>query len=330
MSDLSFIEPGEVFTADHHGFYRDGDPFFPLIQEEPFPLMDWSNATLLRLPAQLGDDLDWSEERELARQIVASGKSILWEIDLGLSSFQFTPENSAAFFSFSLAIEEFKANIWPAFQAQTFGAALYRGDFPSAENFPLASWESNFSNGSSRCYDLCCIQILGEYLHRLVSFLPDPVLPFALIDASRLRSPGKTAQYFSKERFEHLHLALKGAEYPFSGICWGEGQNARGYLGGAPKVKEEMSTSSLGVYVPKDRYIDISLTQELDRLISQFNEKRILFRMISEEKLTEQWDGIDQLIVPSQAIGEQGRRKLLGFIATGGIVTTFEGDPFKA
>jgi hypothetical protein len=325
MSDLS------LFTADHHGFYRDGSPFFPLIQEQSFPLMDWSNIVLLRLPARLSDDLVWSKEKGHAEQIAASGKFILWEIDLGLSTFQFTPENSAAFFSFTVALEEFTANLWPAFQTQTFGAALYRGDFPSVENFPLAHWESAFSDWSNEFkalssesfYDLYCIQMLGEYLHRLLSFLPDTVLPFAFIDVSRIRSPGKIAQLFSKERFEHVQLALKGAKQPFSGICWDEGQNAQGYLSQAPKTKEAITASSLGIYLPKDRHIDLALIQEFDKLIFQLNEKRMPFRMISEEKLTEQWDGIDRLIVPSQAISGQGRRKLRGFIAAGGSVITF-------
>jgi hypothetical protein len=331
MSDFS------LFTADHHGFYRNGDPFFPLIQEQTFPLMDWSNAVLLRLPAQLNDDLDWSKEREFAAQIASSGKSIFWEMDLGLSPFQFTPENSAAFFSFSLALEEFTAKIWPEFQKQTFGVALYRGGAPSPKNFPLTSWESGFLDWSSEFktvdlessfYDLYCMQMLGEYLHRLISFLPETVLPFALFDVSLIRSPGKIAQLFSKNRFEHVQLALKGAKCPFAGICWGEGQNAQGILSEVQSIKESISEPSLGLYFPKDPHIDRLFIQQLDSLISQFNEKQIPFRIISEEKLTEEWDGIDHLIVPSQAISGQGRRKLLGFIATGGNVTNFEGASF--
>jgi hypothetical protein len=315
------------FTADHHGFYQGGRPFFPLIQEEPFPLMDWSNAVFLRLPASLTDDLAWKEEKERAKQIALSGKYILWEIDLGLSRFQFTPENSAAFFSFSVAIEEFAAHLWPPFQKQTFGVVLYRGGFPTVNHFPIARWEP-----TSLEDDLYCIQMLSEYLHRLVSFLPDSVLPFALFDVNSVDSPGKIAQLLSKERFEHVQLGLKGVNFPFSGICWDRGRNGSGYLGLAPHIKEAVPTPSLGIYLPKDDHIDPSLICKLDRLIAELNEKQTPFRIIPEEKLTEQWDGVDTLILPSsEAISKQGKRKLLGFIAAGGSITIFEGeDPFKA
>jgi len=324
------------FTADHHGYYRNGHPFFPMIQEHSFPFMDWSNSVFLRLPSCLSDDLNWSKEKEQARQIMASGKYIFWEIDLGLSSFVFTPENSAAFFSFSVAIEEFTAKIWPEFQKQTFGVVLYNGALTSSRNFPLGNWEPTFLDWvnelnwstSEPHYDLYCIQILSEYLHRLVSFLPDSTLPFALIDAASIASPGKIAQLFSKERFEHIQLALKGATCPFSGICWDEGLNGQGYLGKTLSLKNS-SFPSLGLYLPKDKFLDASLIEAFDKLILEFNESQTPFRIIPEEKLTEQWDGIDKLIVPSQAISGQGRRKLLGFIAAGGRIETFEGTEIK-
>ncbi len=321
-----------LFTADHHGYYCDGRPFIPMIQEHSFPLKDWSNVVCLRLPAGLNDDLKWKQEKEQALHLAASGKHLLWELDLGLSSFKFTPENSTAFFSFSLAIEEFIAKLWSEFQKQTFGIALYQGQPPSEKNFPREDWESSFLDWSSELclmidsgYELYCIQMLSEYLHRLISFLPDSVLPFALIDVTSIRSPGKIAQFFSKGRFEHVQLALKGSTCPFSGICWNDGQNGHGYLGSAMKCKDFSSTPTVGLYLPQDKFLDVFLIEELDRVILELNGNRRAFRIIPEEKLTEQWDGIDQLFVPSQAISGQGKRKLLGFLAAGGSISTFDG-----
>jgi hypothetical protein len=331
MSNLS------LYTADHHGYYCNGHPFRPLIQEHPFPLKVWSNIACLRLPASLSDDLSWAREKEQALQIAASGKHLFWELDLGLSSFKFTPENSTAFFSFSLAIEEFTTKLWPEFQKQTFGIVLYRGMPPSAKNFPHADWESSFLDWSNELclnpedssYDLYCIQMLSEYLHRLVSFLPDSVLPFALIDVVSIHSPGKIAQRFSKDRFEHVQLALKGATCPFSGICWNDGQNGQGYIGCFMNFKDFSSNATVGLYLPKDEFLDASLIDELDKLILELSKNQTPFRIISEEKLTEQWDGIDQLFVPRQAMSGQGRRKLLGFAAAGGSIVGFDGTELK-
>ncbi len=273
-------------TADHHGFYRDGQPFFPQIQER-------GNVCTIRLPARLSDDLDWSAAITQAHE---NDALILWEIDLGLDHMIFDPQDTLAFFSFTLALEEFTKNIWPAFKERTFGVSLYRGKFNPEISFPLSKWEE----GINEDYLLFCAQYFAEYLHRLVSFLPDEVLPFAFLDVSSLATPAKTAQLFSKARFEHLNLILKGAEFSF-----GEGES-----------------SAIGIYLPTDSMIDDAVLAQLDQIISKLRSSKTLFRILPEEKLTEQWDGLDELIVPSElAISPQGRRKLLGFTAAGGTVT---------
>ena len=289
-----------MFTADHHGYCREGRPFVPAIQEDAHPLLDWSNVVCVRLPARLSDELSWTKEKEQAQQIIASGKAILWEIDLGLPSFTFTPENSAAFYSFSVALEEFSATFWPEFKTQTFGVALYRGEVPNETNFPIKDWEAVYLERSPS-YDLFCTQMMSEYIHRLVSFLPDSVLVFVVVDVSFISSPGKIAQLFSKARFEHVQVILKGG--PF----W------------------DYVSPKLGVYLPKDELLDASLIQELDKLMIELKEKGTAYRIIPEDKLTEQWDGIDTLIVPEGAISWQGKRKLLGFAAAGGNIISFEG-----
>ncbi len=311
-----------TFSSDHHGFYRDGEPFFPFIQESS-PIADWSNVVLLRLPAQLSNDLDWSKEMGQATQIVNSEKMILWEIDLGLS--QLTPDNSTAFFSYSLALEEFTAKVWPAFRNHTFGAALYRGAIPAEDQFPRSHWETAFIEWSADlphpCYTLYCVQMLSEYLHRLISFLPDSLLPFALIDASTIYSPAKITQLFSKGRFEHIHLALKGAPCMFPSLCWETGQGSQGYLGTIHPSISAQPSSSLGIYLPNDTHIDSAWMLKFDQAILELTTS---YRIIPEEKLTEQWDGLDTLLVDSQKISTQGKRKLLGFIAAGGTVESFE------
>ena len=82
------------------------------------------------------NDLDWSGSIKKAQEYIALGKSILWEIDLGLCDYSFDPQDSAAFFSFTLALDEFSNKIWPVFHEQTLGVALYRGAFDPALSFP--------------------------------------------------------------------------------------------------------------------------------------------------------------------------------------------------
>ncbi len=316
-----------AFTADHRGFYLSGNPFFPLIQDSAVQ-QDGSNTVLIRLPAGLCDDLIWLKERQMADLAVSNGKYILWEIDLGLDSFQFLPEDSASFYSFSLVLEEFSKKLWPAFQNHTFGVALYRGTAEFAARFPLSYWEAAFLEWSSGNlpefepdYELYSAQVFSEYLHRLISFLPESVQPFAFIDVREVQSPARASQLFSVDRFEYLHLALKGSKAPFSGICWEEGHLAQGWIGSFPGATQGTSQPLVGVCLPKDAYIDSALIQKMDILISDLKDKAEPFCIVSEEKLTEQWDGLDRLIVFSSALSAQGERKLLGFEAAGGIVS---------
>jgi hypothetical protein len=325
------------FTADHRGFYFNGTPFYPLIQNTSDPLTQWSNTALLRLPALLEDDLDWSKEKEVAKEISLAGKYLFWEIDLGLNSFQFLPEDTASFYAFSLVIEEFCKQLWPLFEHCTFGVSIYRGLFDPMRNFPIARWEAGFCQWALERglrqqkldqmryhYELYCAQALSEYLHRLVSFLPDAAMPFALIDISAIASAAWASQFFSRERFEYLNLAIKGAKAPFSGICWEEGHEAQGWLGSSAQRTQERNITepTIGVLLPEDARIDALVVQEFDSLLFDLMEKRAAFRIVSEEKLTEQWDGLDKLIVFSRALGAQGKRKLLGFIAAEGRVAT--------
>ena len=272
-----------IISSDHHGFYRDGAPFFPLIQESS-PTADWSNVVLLRLPAHLSSDLDWSKEMEQANQIVNSGKMILWEIDLGLS--QLTPDNSTAFFSVFFSPRRVHSQVWPTFRDHTFGAALYRGPVPTEDLFPRPHWETAFIEWSADlphpCYTLYCVQMLSEYLHRLISFLPDSVLPFALIDASTIRSPAKIAQLFSKARFEHIHLALKGAPCTLPSLRWETGQGSQGYLGATHPSITPQPSPSFGIYLPNDNHIDPTFMEKFDQTISNLTTP---YRIIPEEKL---------------------------------------------
>jgi hypothetical protein len=321
-----------LFRGDHHGFYRKELPFFPMIQEDSRNLMEWSNTVMVKLPARLQDDLEWSNQLELAQQCVALGKYILWEIDLGLDRYQFDPQDSAAFYSFTLALEEFSSKVWPQFCAHTFGLVLYRGKFDPLSSFSLAKWESAYLDWlEGKCdsedeYAVYCAQNFAEYLQRLISFLPDTTLPFVMLDVLEIHSSAKIAQLFSYERFGHTHLILKGAPYFFSGITWDTGHIAQGWMGSFPQdlsLKKQVTT---GIYLPKDQMINSSVLAQIDALINSFHQSSTSFRIVSEEKLTELWDGLDRIVVPSQAISAQGKRKLLGFIAAGGVVASV-GDP---
>jgi len=73
--------------------------------------------------------------------------------------------------------------------------------------------------------------------------------------------------------------------------------------------------SKVGLCLPANA--EDSLIEKMDRFLAT-----TLARLIPEEKLNEEWNGLDRLVVFSEALSPQGKRKLLGFIAAGGTVAT--------
>ncbi|MBS0621201.1 MAG: hypothetical protein JSS61_07080 [Verrucomicrobia bacterium] len=261
------------FTADHQGFYLDGAPFFPDFRK---------NCKSIHLSAKLSDDLCWEKEKTE----VERGKFVLWELDLGFSPF--TPNDTATFFSHSLAIEEFIKSVWNGLQEESFGVLMYRGDWDLRPLFPQSLWRDHFEEWGGGDEALFAAQMFAEYLHRLAAILPDSLLPLIQVHTEGL-SPARKAHLFSGARFEHIYF-LK--ESP-------------------PQI------ASIGIYLPDDSLCDLSVLTTLDQMALSLDAP---YRFIHEAKLTEEWDGIDQLIVPEFALSHQGKRKLRGFEAAGGQI----------
>jgi hypothetical protein len=314
-------------TADHLGFYREKAALFSKIQSAPYPLREWTDVVSLKLPASLRDDLDWSEEKRTAECIIKSKKWILWEIDFQFQLHKLPPFDTSAFFAYARALEEFVK--WSClFSEQTFGVCLYRGGIDFFSFFDHR-WEEMFfewldelvqaayaghelknslqqkkegewihTDLGQHYFHLFAADTFAAYLHRLASFLPDGTVPFAFFDARTLDSPAYTAQLFSKERFKHLYLGVNDWEFSF--------------------VDGEIP--ALAICLPSDPYCDRRIAAELDRVMKELYSKATPFRIICEENLTEEWDGLDQLIIIPESISPRGKRKLQGFAAAGGEI----------
>lgn len=220
------------------------------------------------LPAGLASDLDWSAQRE---QALHCDEMILWELDFQLSASSF--QDQAAFNAYILAIGEF-CKIWKEFSARSRGAVLYRGSLDIIRGIDVDEIEA--------------ANILGDYLHRLASFLPDEAEPYCLFEGSSF-GRAKSAQLMSKERFWHLHLSL------------------------------EDSRSSSGILLPADEYCTPEVLEKLEKFFEMPH------RIIPEKRLNEMWDGLDQLYLIEEALSLQGKRHVKGFIAAGGEVFGAEG-----
>jgi hypothetical protein len=258
-----------------------------------------NDALPILIPAALTDSLTWEKELLLGQKAHAEGQRLLWQIDLGLPKHAFRPDDTATFYAFSLALEEFTKAIYLLLKEATCGILLYQGSSDFRQHVPLPLWEEALGAAPSlQEHALFGAQILSEYLQRLISFLPEEVPIFASFDTSQETSWSQTAQKLSQARFESVQLLVEGPA----------------------KVLYKTPDAPLGISLPLDSYFDAKTHAQLDELLSELISKNEPFRLIPEEKLTEEWNGLDTLIALSHTISSQGRRKLSGFAAAGGEI----------
>ena len=154
----------------------------------------------------------------------------------------------------------------------------------------------------------------------MASFLPENLLPFCLLDVSSIQKNSELALLLSKERFQHLLLALKKAKLPLGCLNWEEGSCFGGWIGRGSPYISVVHNVTVGVCIPLEENMSRDLLKRLDRVFDELDAQEVSYRVISELYLNESWNGIDELIVFGSALSYQGLRKVKGFLAAGGQV----------
>lgn len=219
------------------------------------------------LPAYPSHDLDWCHKLEEIKD-----PETLFEFDFGWNRGPFFINDPVLFQSYTIALEQFSKSI-----KRCAGVVLYRGSLSILSSIVIAGDELTPLESAT---------IFGNYLHRLASFLPDEVTPYALFEDHAGFTAGEAAQLLSQERFAHVSLSL---------------------------VPSEEVT---GVLLPPDDLCSPHFLEKLTELLTTNSSLRV----IPERRLNELWNGLDELIVFEELLTVQGKRQLLGFEAAGGKI----------
>lgn len=122
-------------------------------------------------------------------------------------------------------------------------------------------------------------------------FLDFDVTGMSRIDALSLSSP---------ERFEHFEVRL------------------------SPEVRIFGKDPSLGICIP-----EADAWEEVEKILKKLDEEKRSYRVVYEAFLTEQWDGLDEILVLEEVLSARGLRKLKGFLASGGRVIKVGAEGFE-
>lgn len=243
----------------------------------------------MKLPAKPHDDLHWHIE----------GSPKIFEFDLGLHEPYFPLEDELHFQALSAALTHFSKEIWP--QCPESSAILYRGSADFSISFRWTEvqeanykiWKENHPPAvESHLKRLFCTEAFVTYFQMLAHRLPDELPITLILDLQNTGTLAETLHLLSPERFDHFTL--------HTGLSF---------------------SSPLGVCFPPDRECSGEILQRMDFLLTTLPS----FRPVYEPLLTEQWDGLDEIIVFADALTPQGERKLKGFQAAGGSVTRIFG-----
>jgi hypothetical protein len=305
-----------------------------LDEEVPAPF----DAVKITLDGTLKADLKWEKERAAAMSYIAKGIRIFWEIDLGLFlKLKYPLNNASQFLSLSLSLDHFRDTLWKEFRDHTAGVCLYRGsaDFSigyqwsEEQEANLQGWlkeqgleRKSSKETESRLLSLFCRDAAGEFLEMLAGPLPDALNRFVLLDVSGVEDPLLAAQLVTKERFSHIFVGVKGSQMIGGEISWDGLPLSAGVISRLLEKATIGERASIGVCLPPMNRGIVSANQGLSEGMRKLQQKSLAFRVIPENFLTADWDGLDYLLVASADLTIQGKRKLNGFCAAGGVVVT--------
>jgi hypothetical protein len=112
------------------------------------------------------------------------------------------------------------------------------------------------------------------------------------------------------DRYSLFTLALKNSPHLVSCCCWQEGKALLGYIG-----------RDIAHYTPTTCTKGVVISRECQSLPAITGD----FKIISQETVGAEWEGIDELYVQSDTLQPTTLRLLEGFQAAGGIVIDQKG-----
>lgn len=274
----------------------------------------------IRLDLSLESDLKWEKERELARSLLAQGGKLEIYLDFGLILALSDLSQLMKFNTYLLSVEAFSNSFYPEFAEQIESVVFFKGplDFIAVfyqkddgfaafrnwlkETFEeieklgdyleesLSSFDSlSFEDFSTKALGrqllrLFAVSAFSEYLHRLASKLPEDVIPTLRFDRKGISKEIFYEQLISQEVFPHFH------------------------------IRKEVE-ARVGVVIPAFERCSLSFVKKIEKYLGEVKEP---IKFIPERYLSENWLGIDHMILSSKSLSSLGVRQLKGFEAAGG------------
>ncbi|MEM7175308.1 MAG: hypothetical protein AAF443_05225 [Chlamydiota bacterium] len=234
---------------------------------------------IISIDLKLDSELKW-------KKLASAKESIFWQLNFGLNCPAFPWNSPVALSALKSSATCFVDHLLSQHKEQTLGICLYDG--------PIRA--------SSR-------QMLANYLQQLAAIFPDEAPLFACFDPGQITSPTDIARLIAPDYFPYLYIGLTTSRYPL-GILHRRGDNW---------VGRPLQRPSLGVVLPSEEQLSSAHVSAIDQVIDRLQTSATSYRIVYESQMSEQWDELDSLILFAATLSEQGKRKVRGFVAAGGM-----------
>ena len=287
------------------------------------------NTLNIYLDARPTSDLAWeSVESEIATALKLGAK-LSFEIDLGFSESKALLRDPAAFFSRGIAISTFEERVYQKYKEHITAIILYRGtgsfkgtiaqDASLYADFMM--WKRELfkeESVSDHMMRLFSMELFMQVLHRIAAPLIDEIPLVALFDLADSSRASYQAEILSASYFPYILPGVKHSKIHFKGFGWGQPGNL-GTIGHkySPLIQKE--PTNLGIVLPPIGSVPYDL---FDEVIQELVKNKIDYSIFPETLMTENWHGLDHILVFSESVSSEGRRMLQGFNAAAGQVIT--------
>lgn len=257
--------------------------------------------------------LRWDQEIELAQEAVSSGKTILWNFQMGLFYGLEQPLNDESQYrALALSLNHFSQKIWSVFSINTLGAILYQGPlYTMREAIGFSETDSAYVRQ----------QEMLTYLELLSRNLPAELPLLLLLQPDREEEKTlETLAFLNKESYPYFIRALP-TDHPLTDHLIIDG----GAILSEGKVTDHSprtgSQATLGLCYPKGNSPEELLAFE--REFNKLNHQITPFKVVYEGVLAASWDGLETLLLPSRDPFSPTSRMALGFAAAGGTFASY-------
>lgn len=266
-----------------------GNPFLPKIYKGNRQPPRGFNVLTIDLDLSCHSFLKWDKEIEKATQAASEGLLILFELNFAVQ--ESLLEEEAVFLTHQLNIRHFIETIWTPFHDKIFGVSLFSGELTDRISWYLKGIAAELPIEAS-----CFVFLDGAEITDVPSFL-------AFIDQERLQGLFPIIKSPVLERFGYL--------IPF--IAWNQRGSALGFC--SDQLEEELSSIRVENALCLPEPLDPCL---IEQAIAYFAARP--FRVIEQNKLHLEWEGVESLVVHKTSLNQKLERKLAGFRAAGGSV----------